>query len=174
LHPRKAHHILLNAAARVLQIYPHTVFLLVGRDEGIQRELETLAETLNIRHALIFTGERQDIAELLQVIDVQVSSSLKEGLSNAILEGMAAGKPVIATNVGGNSELIIHEQTGLLVPRQEPQQLAEAIIKVLAQPELQEAFGKAGQKRIREQFRMEHMVEHTETLYNTLVASVNS
>ncbi len=168
LHPRKGHRDLLRAAALVLQHYPDTMFILVGRDEGIQSELETLADTLNIREAVLFTGERDDIPELLSMLDVQVSSSFTEGLSNAILEGMALGNPIVATTAGGNPELVIHEQTGLLVPPGKPAKLAHAIMQLLDNPSLRRKMGRAGRQRVEQFFRMEKMIEQTEMLYQNL------
>ena len=170
LHPRKAHQDFLNAAALVLRTCPNAVFLIVGRNDGVQPQLEALAEELSIRDKVIFTGERDDIPEMLSVLDVQVSSSVLEGLSNAILEGMAAGKPIVATQVAGNPELVVHEETGLLVPPGNPNALAAAIIRLLQDRVLRERLGKAGKQRVAMLFRMESMISQTETCYQTLVA----
>ncbi len=164
--PYKGHQDFLNAAARVLHVFPHTTFLLIGRDHhGSRSDLEQIAEQLHIRQSVIFTGVRDDIPELLAILDVQVSPSLTESLSNAILEGMAAAKPVVATHVGGNVELIIHEETGLLVPPGNPDSLAAAIMRLLGDEELRLHLGRAGRKRVAEMFQMERMLEQTEAFY---------
>ncbi len=170
LRPVKGPQDFLKAAARVLQISPQTVFLCVGRSADMQPELTTLAANLGIQDALRFTGERDDIPDLLSIFDVQVSSSLEEGFSNAILEGMAMGKPIVATDVGGNPELVVHEHTGLLVPPGNPDRLAEAILRVLGDQSLREQFGQAGRQRITTLFRVEEMIHQLDTLYQNLAA----
>lgn len=169
LHPRKGHEVFLSAAARVLKIYPETLFLIIGRDDGMKASLESLSRELQIEHAIMFTGERDDIPELLSLIDIQVSSSHIEGLSNALLEGMAAGKPIVATNVSGNPELVIDEHTGILVPPDNPERLATAILRLLADPELRSNMGKAARQRTEQVFKIEQMVSDTEKLYKNLV-----
>jgi glycosyltransferase involved in cell wall biosynthesis len=164
----KGHLDFLNAAAQILRSYPNTTFLLVGRDDGLKPELECLAKQLHLSESVIFTGERHDIPDMLSMCDILVSSSLTEGLSNAILEGMALGKAVVATNVGGTPELVIHEQTGLLVPPSTPTLLAEAIIRLLANPELRSRLGHAGLKRVETLFDLKRMVHQTETCYEEL------
>ena len=120
-------------------------------------------------YSIFFTGERNDVPELLSVIDVLVSSSLYEGLSNAILEGMAAAKPIVATAIAGNPELVLHEQTGFLVPPGQPECLAGAIIGLLDDRVLRKQMGYAGRKRVEELFQMDKMVHNTEKLYTHLV-----
>jgi glycosyltransferase involved in cell wall biosynthesis len=172
LQPRKRHQDFLNAAVRVLQTYPRTVFLIVGRDDGIKSELETLAKDLGIQEVVIFAGERFDIPEILSILDVQVLSSSVEGLSNAILEGMAAGKPIVATQIAGNSELVVYEETGLLVPSEDPNALADAINRLLGDPKLRDRMGRAGKQRVATLFQMERMIQQTEALYQKLVTDV--
>jgi len=169
LHPRKGYRDLLKAAAIVLKTYPDTVFLVVGRDDGMKPTLVALAEELRIRSSIVFTDERGDIPELLLVFDVQVSSSYIEGLSNAILEGMAVGNPIVATEVGGNPELIVHEQTGVLVPPDDPVRLAKAIIRLLGDRALRNQLGKKARHRVATRFQIEQMIQKTEALYDNLI-----
>jgi glycosyltransferase involved in cell wall biosynthesis len=173
LHSRKGHQDFLKAAALVLQTCSQTIFVLVGRNEGMQAILEELAEELDIRDSIIFTGERDDIPELLSMFDVQVSSSLAEGLSNAILEGMAVGNPIVATDIGGNPELVVQEQTGILVPPENPTRLAEAIIRLLGDRELQIRMGNAGRRRVESLFRFERMIQQTEAFYTETLLPYN-
>ena len=137
-------------------------------EEGIQANLETLAKGLHISDSIIFVGERSDIPEILSMLDIQVSASLTESASNAILEGMAAGKPIVATNVGGTAELVIHEHTGLLVPPQNPACMADAIMRLLDDPVLRSQLGNNGRHRTATLFPMEHMIARTEALYKEL------
>jgi glycosyltransferase involved in cell wall biosynthesis len=165
----KGHRDFLEAAALVAQTYPKTTFLIIGMDEeGIQADLETLAKGLHISDSIIFVGERSDIPEILSMLDIQVSASLTESASNAILEGMAAGKPIVATNVGGTAELVIHEHTGLLVPPQNPACMADAIMRLLDDPVLRSQLGNNGRHRTATLFPMEHMIARTEALYKEL------
>lgn len=170
LHPRKRHEDLLRAAPLVLQRYPQTILFFVGRDVGVRASLEALAETLGIRASVKFIGERSDIPELLAIIDILVSTSEVEGLSNVVLEAMAAGKPVIATYIGGK-ESVLHEQTGLLLAPRQPERLAEAILRLLENPALREQFGRAGRERVATYFRVETMVQQTEIFYQELVSA---
>lgn len=164
----KGHQIFLKAAAHVIQILPQTRFLVVGRDEGILADLERLSGTLGLSQMAVFTGERHDIPELLALCDLLVSASLTESFSNAILEGMAAGKPIVATAVGGTTELVRHEQTGILVPPNNASLLAEAMLRVLGDRELRRQLGNNGQFRAATLFPTAQMVAQTEALYQEL------
>lgn len=168
LHPRKGHHIFLEAAQKVLRTFPKTSWLIVGRDDGIRSELETFAKDLKIWEAVFFAGERHDISEILAIIDIQVSASYIEGLSNALLEGMAAGNPIVATDIGGNQELVVPEQTGLLVPAGDPEKLAQAILRLLCDKSLRERMGQAVQIRVNAFFSIEHTIKNLEALYEEL------
>lgn len=164
----KAHHVFLQAAALTLACESDAIFLLIGRDEGRGQQLRQLAQNLRIEQAARFLGERKDVPALLSALDILVSSSSVEGLSNAILEGMAAGKAIVATDVGGTPEMILHEQTGLLVSPNDPKCLAEAITRLIRQPALRQQLGQAAQERARCMFGMERMVRQTEALYEKL------
>ena len=138
-------------------------------DPQYQPALERLAGQLNLRHRVLFTGERNDVAQLLQEINLSVLSSLSEGLSNSLLEGMAAGIPVVATNVGGNTEIVQHGSTGLLVPARDAAALGAAMIRILESRELAEQFGQAGYERVKTHFSLASTVRQTEQLYLTLL-----
>ncbi|MDP2953157.1 MAG: glycosyltransferase family 4 protein, partial [Chloroflexota bacterium] len=154
----------------ILHHFPMVKLLLVGRDRGYRASLESIASSLMIRDKVIFTGEREDIPELLKAMDVGTLCSLySEGFSNAVLEMMAAGLPVVATDVGGNREAILDGQTGLLVPPGDSSKLAEAILRLLQDKELASRMGAAAHERVRSLFSMERMIEETEQLYTELV-----
>src|SRR4029079_6539900 len=150
LNRKKGIEYFLQAAAIVRGRFPEARFLIVGSscfDPNYQPELERLTRQLNLSDKVIFTGERNDIPALLNEIDLSVLPSLSEGLSNSLLEAMAAGVPVIATNVGGNPEVVQDGRSGLLVPSRDANALAQAMIRILESPDLACRFGDAGYQR---------------------------
>jgi glycosyltransferase involved in cell wall biosynthesis len=168
LEPQKDPSTFLRAAARVVQRIPAVAFLMVGGG-ALRAQLEHEAEALGLRDRIIFTGARRDVPRLLAALDVSVLSSVKEGMSNTIMESMAAGLPMVATRVGGNAELVIDGETGYLVPPRDPERLAEAIERVLEDPARARAMGRAAQARIAERFSIDAMVASTTALYDELV-----
>ena len=172
LRPIKGHRYFLEAASIVLKEIPEVKFLIVGyifKNAGKDNSLLEVAKKLRITDNVVFAGERSDIPKLLSMMDISVLSSLSEGFSNTILESMAAGKPVIATNVGGNPEVVVDDETGLLVPPANSEMLAKAMLRLLKNKELAQKMGKAGQKRIEKFFSLKKMMENTEKLYDFLL-----
>ncbi|MBI4526154.1 MAG: GT4 family glycosyltransferase PelF [Deltaproteobacteria bacterium] len=169
LNPLKGIHYFLDAAAQISRRFPEARFLIIGDSDEYRKELEDCAGRLGIRERVIFTGFRLDIAELLSEISISVLPSLTEGLSNTLLESMAAGVPVVATEVGGNPELVQDGITGLLVPPRDPGALARAISLLLEKREMALQFGHAGRERAAKLFSLEKMVAHTERLYLELL-----
>ena len=167
----KGHVILLKAAKKIINEFPEACFLIVG--DGPEREkIETAAREFAIESNVYLLGTRNDIPQILSIIDIAVLSSepVVETLSNAILEYMAAGKPVVATNVGSMADLVKDGETGLLVPYGKPDILSEAILDLLENPDKLDRMGKAGRERIKELFTLEKMVANYETLFERLVA----
>ena len=161
-------------AARVLRDRGRDVrFLMIGAHSSeikhYQSEMENLVRDLNIEPQVIFTGQREDVPLILSEVDVVVHPSLTEGLSNVILEAMSAAVPVVATKVGGNPELVEDGQTGFLVPVGDPVGIADAISRLLDQPEMARAFGKRARQRVVEEFAVERMVAKIEELYCRLL-----
>jgi glycosyltransferase involved in cell wall biosynthesis len=161
-------------AARVLRDRGRDVrFLMIGAHSVEQRqyqsEMDQLIRELNIEKQVIFTGQREDVPAILREVDVVVHPSLTEGLSNVILEAMASGIPVVATNVGGNPELVEDGRTGFLVPVADPVGIADGICRLLDRPEMARAFGQRARQRIMEEFAVEQMVRKTEELYSRLL-----
>jgi len=117
---------------------------------------------------VIFTGFRQDIAGLLGFVEFVIQPSLYEGLSMLILEAMSAGKAVVATDVGGNSQLINDGENGLLVEAKYPEALAQAMIQLLSDREAAVSFGEEGRRVAREKFDLKLMVRRYENLYTLL------
>jgi glycosyltransferase involved in cell wall biosynthesis len=180
LNPLKGIEHFLEAAARVAARFPQARFAVVGEGRVIQdgvivdgpykRELEAHAARLGLGDRVVFTGLRGDVPELLDEVTVSVLPSLSEGLSNAILESMAAGVPVVATAVGGNPEAVKDGVTGLLVPPGDPAALAGAICTLLEDGELAARLGRAGRDRVEERFSEKRMVQDTEQFYLSLLA----
>jgi glycosyltransferase involved in cell wall biosynthesis len=172
---------LLEAAALIAKRVPSAHFVIVGNgfavkdgivieDAAYRSTLEHHAQRLGLAARVAFTGFRIDVPEILADSTVSVLPSLSEGLSNAIIESMAAGLPVVATRVGGNPEAVEEGVTGLLVPPGEPVALARALCQVLEHPERARSFGEAGRRRVREEFSLERMVRDTERIYLELLA----
>jgi glycosyltransferase involved in cell wall biosynthesis len=161
-------------AARLLTDQNRNVrFLMIGAhsvETNHKFEMEELARELQLDGRFIFTGERHNVDEILHDIDIVVHPSLTEGLSNVVLEAMAAGLPVVATRVGGNPELVQDGRTGVLVPPRNATALAQAIAFLLDHPEIARQFGKAGRERIVQEFSIREMLRRTEDLYLRLVS----
>jgi len=157
--PYKGHLDLIGAAVQVIRRFPDAVFLLVGEDRGIQKELEQRVSRLGIDQSMRFLGRRNDIPELLAASDISVLSSHEEGFSNVILEAMAAGLPVVATDVGGNREAVVDGVTGWLARPRDPKALAEKILDLLNDEKKAVAWGRRGQQRVKKHFTIDRMVE---------------
>jgi L-malate glycosyltransferase len=158
----------LDAAVILAARFPDVRFLVAGDGES-RKELEEYAHRHGLGPRVVFTGFRNDVPELLSEAAVSVLPSLSEGLSNTLLESMAAGVPVVATSVGGNPEVIEHGVTGLLVPLRDSAALAAAVSRVLEDKDLAASFAQAGMRRVAELFSMERSVRETEHLYQRLV-----
>ena len=168
LYPVKGHQYLISAIPTVLEKCPNTTFVFAGRGQ-LEAELKEQVQQLDIDGKVRFLGLRQDISRILAMLDVFVLPSLSEGLSMAILEAMVAGRPVIATNVGGNPELVEDGESGYLVPSQDSQALADRVISLLTNRERALQFGKIGQLRAQGQFSLQTMVQEYQLLYDELI-----
>jgi glycosyltransferase involved in cell wall biosynthesis len=132
---------------------------LVVLGEGPERQaLASQSVALGLNGCVLFAGYRHDIRELLPGMDIFVNSSTSEGISLTILEAMAAALPVVATAVGGTPEVVISNETGLLVPARDPYRLAAALLELSASPERRNAFGGQSRKRVLEYFTIDRMV----------------
>ena len=168
LRPVKGYEILLEAVPSVAEAFPQVNFLIMG--DGVLRDsLELKVKGLKLEKNVIFLGHRDDVSKIIRLFDVFVLPSLTEGVSIALLEAMAASRPVVATNVGGNPEVMVSNKTGLLVPPGSPGALSEAIIKLLQDKPMREQMGKAGRKRVVQHFSLEAFVNKHIELYESLV-----
>jgi len=167
LHPQKGHEYLFRAVRKIIPRMKNLKFLIVG-DGSMKDSLELLSERLGIKKYVIFTGKRDDIKDILCFSDISVLSSIREGFSNVILESMACGKPVIATDVGGNNEIIIDGENGFIVPSRDEDTLADKILALASSEELTERMGLAARETVKK-FSLKRMVEKTEQLYEKLM-----
>lgn len=166
----RGHEYFIKAIPAILKEAPDVYFLIAGRDTTSEKLL-SLAASLGVKERIRFAGFRKDVPELLSVMDVSVNSSLSEGLAGALRESLAMGVPVVATNVGGNPELVKDGINGFLVPPAEPDAIAVAIIKLLKDRDLKEKMGKAGREFVIKNLTVEAMIDQTEALYLELYNS---
>ncbi len=170
LKPIKGHAFLVQAMKKVVKEIPHVKVLLIGHDE-LNGALQDLSKDLGLRNNILFLGKRRDVTDLLRLADICVLPSLSEGMSNAILEYMACGKPAVVTDVGGNPELVEQRVHGLVVPKENADELSAALIALLKDPELCRRMGENGLKRAREEFSIDKMVKNYEELFCDLFSS---
>lgn len=165
----KGHEVLFRAAANLTDRLPSLRLLIVG-EGGLRPFLTRLSEDLGIRERVVFTGFRQDIPALTQVVDVAVLPTQFEGMGRAVLEAQAAGKPVIASRVGGVPDLIVDGQTGLLVDPGNVDQLADAIWQLSQHPEQRRQLGEAAQRAVDERFDAATMARQIVQVYKEVLA----
>jgi L-malate glycosyltransferase len=158
----------LAALAHVRRGVPEVQALLVG--EGTRSGyLEQLAKELGLAGAVHFLGSRKDVPALLARCTFGVLCSRQEGLSNAIMEGMAAGLPMVVTDAGGNAELVRDGQRGFVVPPERPEALAQAMLRILADPGRASRMGQAARRFVEDELGMERMIDEHDRLYRRLV-----
>lgn len=163
--PYKGHEDLLKGLGLVKERLPTGWRLLcIGRDDGIGLSLQGLAKALGIETNVIWLGPRLDVQNCLAASDIAVSASHEEGFSNAVLESMMAGLPVIATDVGGNPEAVLDGVSGYVVTSRNPAALGGAILKLAIDPHRGE-FGARGRIRAIEKFSLKACLDAYETLY---------
>jgi glycosyltransferase involved in cell wall biosynthesis len=168
-HPVKDHPMFLHAARRVRDSVPQVAFVIAGEGELVA-SLQALAKELGIGRDVFFIGRCAQVAELLAVSELCVLSSKAEGFSNAILEYMAAGRAVVATDVGGVREAVVEGETGLLVPAGDDAAMAERIISLLGEPERAREMGERARRIVKEKFSCEAQLARTVNLYEELMA----
>ncbi|MFA6147326.1 MAG: glycosyltransferase [bacterium] len=168
--PYKGHRDLVEAAHTVVESFPHARFLLVGRDSGEMGAVRDRIEALGLSANVLLTGERDDAARIIAASTLVVHPSHTEGFPNTILEAMAAGKPVVATDAGGIPEAVVDGTTGIIVPVGDPGKLADGLLALIRDPVRARAMGQAGRIRLLERFTIGKMVEGMEQFYGKLLA----
>lgn len=170
LYPVKGHQYLIEAIPAVLKECPNTSFVFAGRGQ-LESELKAQVHRLGLEGKVFFLGLRQDIPRILAMLDVFVLPSLSEGLSMAILEAMIVGKPVVATRVGGNPELVLDGETGFLVPPRDSQALVSSLVGLLTDKQRATQFAEKGKRRAEGQFSLQTMVCAYQSLYDECLKS---
>ncbi len=171
LDPIKNHKSLIMTMQSVIKKFPEAILLIIG-DGPIRDELEVFVEKCDLKKNVIFLWMRHDIPQLLSVMDIFVLCSMSEGLPITLLEAMAAGKPIVATHVGGIPEVIEHNINGLLIPSDNIEALLDAIIELLRDTEKAKELGAAAERKFESNFSLSLMVEKYQEVYETLLHHV--
>ncbi len=166
---QKDHKSFILCAQEILAIRKDVTFILVG-DGPLRKDIERLVTFPFLEH-IIFLGEQDDVESIINILDIGVLSTITEGISNAIIEYMALGKPVVATDGGGTNELVVQNKTGFLIYRGDVSGMVEKICYLLDNPEVAKSMGDAGAERIKSEFSMDLMTKSYLQLYNKLEIS---
>ncbi|MBI4619597.1 MAG: glycosyltransferase family 4 protein [Desulfobacterales bacterium] len=164
----KGHRYLLDAARLVLNKVPNVTFLLIG-DGHLMTELISHASALGIKNKVIFAGWRGDVPQLIDMFDIFVLPSLNEGMGRVLVEAMAMGKPIVASDIGGIPDIVKDRSNGILFPPRDVDAMAEAIIKLLLDRELARKMGKEGKKLAYPAYDASVMLRKIEGLYEELL-----
>jgi glycosyltransferase involved in cell wall biosynthesis len=172
--PWKGQHVFVRAAAAVHRRFPDVRFQIIGSamfaEGSYESEVRLLVDELELREHVEFTGFREDVGALVAELEILVhASTTGEPFGQVIVEGMAAGKPVVATNGGGVPEIVLDGVTGFLVPMGDPDAMAFAICRLLDDKGLGERMGGEGQRRVQEQFTIQRTALHVEKIYDGLL-----
>jgi glycosyltransferase involved in cell wall biosynthesis len=162
--PHKGQRHLVDAAALVVKQVPDARVVIAGEGE-LRASLERQIRERHLEKHVFLAGFRPDILSVHKGFDIFVMSSVTEGLGTSLLDAMACGKPVVATTAGGMPEVVADGESGILVPPRDDAALAAAIIRLLKDAPLRQAMGAAGERRVREHFSSERMVQDTLDLY---------
>jgi L-malate glycosyltransferase len=171
-HKVKNHSMFLRAARRISQEVSNARFVIAGEGE-LSESLREMAEALGLRDKVFFIGRCDRIADLLALSSICVLSSTAEGFSNSILEYMAAGRPVVATDVGGAREAIVDGQSGYLVPSDDDAAMADRVVSLLRDPSRARAMGQHGRQIVEQSFSCDAQLQSTLELYDRLLAGKN-
>lgn len=172
LNPWKGHTVFLEAAKIVERKIPYCKLFIVGGSSetyrGYEIELKKLAHEKNIKN-VVFTGQRNDIPDIMRTLDILVHASVEpDPYPNVVLEGMAAKRPVIATNLGGPLEMIENYKTGILIPPNDPEILADKICELISDKDLRRSLGEQAGKVAFERYAIENNVQQIEEIYERL------
>jgi glycosyltransferase involved in cell wall biosynthesis len=168
--PIKGQLYLVEAVKELVDRHKDLLVVFAGHDDSeYGRLVRKRIDEAGLHNYFIFLGERADIPEILSVFDVFVVSSVHEGFSNAIVEAMAAGKPVVAPDSGGNPEAVEHGKTGYLYTPCDSVSLAERLKKLICNVNLRTTMGHEGKRKVEEHFRQEDMIRSNEAYFTSLL-----
>lgn len=168
--PHKGQRHLIDAFADVVRVVPDARLVILGQGE-LHDSLVKQVNHLGLDKHVMLPGFRTDVLSLMKTADVFVMSSVMEGLGTSLLDAMACARPIVATDTGGIPEVVVHEETGLLVPPRDPDQLADALVTLLKDETRARQYGAAGYERVHHRFSVEHMVTETVAVYKDLLTS---
>ena len=167
--PYKGHKDLFDALGMIKgQLGDNWFLIVVGQNRGYLTSLQIQATHLGIENHILWLPDCHEPFPYLSIADVGILPSHEEGFSNAILEMMALGLPVIATDVGGNPEAVIHNETGVIIPPKDPSALGIAIVSLFQNTAKRKALGQAGKRRFHKHFTLPECVQHYEETYRLL------
>ena len=166
--PVKGHKYLVSAAKKITKEFDNAVFVFVG-DGYLESKLERQAESLGIRDNIIFAGWRSDVIDVLDLFDILVLPSLNEGMGKVLIEGMALGKPIVASSVGGIIDLVKNGDNGILVPPRDSDGLSDAILNLIRNKKLAQELGKNGKAKVYPEYDTTVMIRQIEDLYESLL-----
>lgn len=169
IRPAKGYETALRAVSLLTRHIPELTLLICGTPTPLQRDLESLAESLGLRNKAHFLGFRSDIERVLPAFDVYLSSSVSEGFSLTVVEAMAAGIPVVATRSGGPDEIIRNRETGLLENVGSHEDIAAAILSLYRDPSLRAALSDAARNDVEKRFSIGTMIHSYQRLYQQCV-----
>jgi len=170
LTPIKGHRFLIEAAKNIIEEYPDVRFVFVG-DGSLGKDLKKQVASLGLEENFVFLGDVGEVGDVLSGFSVFVLPSISEGHPVSILEAMASGLPVVASNVGGIPEIVEDGVSGFLVPPKNPEKLASAINRLLGDRRLSKKIGLRGREIVEEKFTLEGTIQETEEVYRSLVNS---
>ena len=162
--PHKGQRHLIEAAMLVLRQVPDARFVIAGEGE-LRESLERMIKENRLEKHVMLVGFRPDVLSLHKAFDIFAMSSVTEGLGTSLLDAMASSKPIVATTAGGIPEVVVDGETGFLVPPRDHQAMADALVKLLKDPELRKKMGHAGLARARRKFSADRMVQDTLKVY---------
>lgn len=165
---QKGHQYLIQAAKMVMENFPEAKFLIVGKGR-LEKKLKKLVKSLSLESSVIFTGFREDIYSIIDKLNLMVMPSIWEGFGLVLLEAMALGKPVVATNIGGIPEIIEDGKSGILVKPKDSKGLARAIIKLLQDTTLNKKMQGIAQLSVKERFPLDKMLRDIDKIYSALI-----
>lgn len=166
--PQKGQKYLLEAVAKVRNKFPHIAVFVIG-DGSLKEELQDHTKKLNIEQNIIFTGVRRDIPALLSAMDIFIFPSLWEGFGNALVEAMAAGKPIIATDIPSVREILNSGKSGIVVPPANSEAIARSLDLLLSDRALAENLGNAARERALSSFTIDSTVRGYSSLYRSIL-----